>query len=150
MNAVIKRTSFARGNYVNATAFANPSVKFDPFIATSRLIDKVKTGTAKTDAVLITAVDRPTSPTKAQSFPAREFSILIPADFAVGVYSLQNRDDVAFSFKDADSTVYESVSGKLELEPSIGNNVKGKVDANLDGPNGATFQLKVEFQVLKS
>jgi hypothetical protein len=150
MNAVIKRISFAEGNYVTATAFATHK-EIPDFIATSRLIDKVKAGPNKTDAVLITAIDRPVPKTKAKSLPAREIHVCIAADFEPGVYALKNRDDVSFSFKDEDGTIYEGESGEIKLEPALGNNVKGSFNINLEVPNtdGETFILKGEFQVLK-
>ncbi|WP_460145890.1 hypothetical protein [Pseudomonas sp. S2_A02] len=151
MSAVIKRTSFAEGNYVNALAFANDK-EFPEFIATSRLIDRVKAGRKKTEAVLITAIDRPASKTRAKSLLARELHISIPANFEVGVYALKSRDDVSFSFKDADDTIYEGVSGSIQLEPAVGESVKGnfKVDLELPGTDGETFLLKGQFQVLKA
>lgn len=151
MNAVIKRTSFAAGNYVNASAFATDK-EFPDFIATSRLIERVKAGTKKTEAVLITAIDRPASNTKAKSFPARELHISIPKTFDVGDYPLKSRDDVSFSFKDADNTIYEGVSGNIVLEPAVGESVKGsfKVDVELPDTDGKTFLLKGNFQVLKA
>lgn len=152
MNAVIKRTSFAPGNYVNASAFANPDSVFPEFIATSRLITRIKTGVNKTEAVLITAIDRPASKTRAKSSPARELHISIPADLATGDYALKSRDDVSFSLKDADDTVYEGVSGAIQLEPAVGESIKGnfKVDLELPGTDGKTFLLKGSFQVLKA
>lgn len=152
MNAVIKRTSFAPGNYVNASAFANPDNVFPEFIATSRLINWVKTGINQTQAVLIRAIDRPVSNTRAKSLPARELHISIPANFEIGDYVLKSRDDVSFSFKDADDTIYEGVSGTIQLEPAVGESVKGnfKVDLELPGTDGKTFLLKGSFQVLKA
>ncbi len=151
MKAVIKRTSFADGNYVNAAAFATKT-EFPEFIATSRLIDNVKSGPQKTDAVLITAVHRPAAKTKAKSLAARTVYISLPANFAVGDYELRSRADVDFSFKDADGTVYESVSGNIKLEPALGDNVKGSFQAALEypGTGGETFTLKGNFQVLKA
>jgi hypothetical protein len=151
MSAVIKRTSFAEGNYVNASAFANDK-EFREFTATSRLINWVKAGRKKTEAVLITAIDRPASKTRAKSLPARELHISIPASFETGDYALKSRDDVSFSFKDADDTIYEGVSGNIQLEPSMGESVKGnfKVDLELPGTDGKTFLLKGQFQVLKA
>ncbi|WP_095187219.1 hypothetical protein [Pseudomonas sp. Irchel 3E19] len=151
MKAVIKRTSFASGNYVNAAAFATKT-EFPEFIATSRLIDKVKSGPQKIDAVLITAIDRPAANTKAKSLASRTLYISIPDNFEVGDYQLKSRPDVDFSLKDADGTVYESVSGKIKLEPALGDNVKGSFQADLEypGTNGETFTLKGNFQVLKA
>lgn len=150
-NAVIKRTGFAKGNYVIASAFATDK-KIPEFNATSRLIERVKAGPKKTDAVLITAIHRPVPNTKAKSLPARELFICIPADFTTGTYQLKSRDDVSFSFKDAENTIYEAVSGTIELEPAQGENVKGnfKVDLELPDTDGKTFLLKGSFQVLKA
>ncbi|MFS2096711.1 hypothetical protein ACCC96_27300 [Pseudomonas sp. Pseusp11] len=152
MNAVIKRTSFAPGNYVNASAFANTDKDFPEFIATSRLIDRVKTGINKTEAVLITAIDRPASKTRAKSSPARELHMSIPANGETGIFLLKSRDDVSASFIDADNTIYEAVSGKIEVESAAGENIKGKfnIDLELPGTEGKTFILKGEFQVLKA
>ncbi|OOG10680.1 hypothetical protein [Pseudomonas sp. C9] len=151
MNAVIKRTSFAEGNYINASAFATEKDITD-FIATSRLIDRVKSGPQKTETVKITAIDRPASKTKAKSLPARELVICIPADFAPGEYPLKSRDDVSFSFKDADDTIYEGISGDIVLEPGVGDSVKGnfKIDLEFPDTDGETFLLKGVFQVLKA
>jgi hypothetical protein len=152
MNTVIKRTSFAPGNYVNASAFANTDTEFPEFIATSRLIERVTTGIKKTEAVLIKAIDRPASKTRAKSSPARELHISIPANFEIGDYALKSRDDVNFSYKAADNTIYEGVSGSIQLEPAKGESVKGnfKVDLELPGTEGKTFLLKGSFQVLKA
>lgn len=151
MNAVIKRTSFADGNYVTASAFATDK-EVPEFIATSRLIERVKAGVKQTEAVLITAIHRPASKTKAKSLPARELHISIPADFAAGEYALKSRDDVSFSFKDADNTIYEGISGSIGLEAPVGEHVKGsfKVDLELPDTDGKTFLLKGNFQVLKA
>jgi hypothetical protein len=112
----------------------------------------VKAGPKKTEAVLITAIDRPVSKTKAKSFPARELHISIPATFDVGDYPLKSRDDVSFSFKDADNIIYEGISGNIVLEPAVGESVKGsfKVDLELPDTDGKTFLLKGNFQVLKA
>lgn len=150
MNAVIKQISFAPGNYVTASAFANPDNDFPEFIATSRLINRVKTGINQTEAVLIRAIDRPVSNTRAKSSPARELHISIPANFEIGDYVLKSRNDVNISFKDTDDTVYEGVSGSIQLEPAVGESVKGnfKVDLELPGTGGKTFLLKGSFLVL--
>jgi hypothetical protein len=151
MNAVIKRISFAPGNYVTATAFATHK-EIPEFIATSRLINKVKAGPNKIDAVLITAIDRPAPKTRAKSMPARDFYLSIPANFEPGVYPLKSRDDVSCSFKDGDSTLYEGVSGNITLEPALGDNVRGSFDVQLELPDtdGETFTYKGNFQVLKA
>jgi len=152
MNVVIKRTSFARGNYVNASAFATADKEFPEFIATSRLIERVKAGEKKIDAVLITAIDRPVPNTRAKSSPARELHICIPENLEVGDYALKSREDVSFSFKDTDDTIYEGIAGNIQLEPALENNVKGSFNVNLELLNteGKTFLLKGNFQVLKA
>ncbi|MHC8400875.1 hypothetical protein ACYZTX_15735 [Pseudomonas sp. MDT1-17] len=151
MTATIKPNSFANGNYVNASAFATGK-EFPEFIATSRLIERVKAGTKMTEAVLITAIHRPAPKTKAKNLPARELLISIPANFETGDYALKSRDDVSFSFKDEDNTIYEGISGNIVVEPATGERVKGtfKVNLEIPGTDEKTFLLKGNFQVLKA
>jgi hypothetical protein len=151
MNAVIKRISFAPGNYVTATAFATHK-EIPEFIATSRLIDKLKAGLNKIDTVKITAVERSTPKTRAKSSPVREIHMCVPGDFKTGVHFLKTRDDVSVSFIDEDGTLYEGVSGNITLEPALGDNVRGSFDVQLELPDtdGKTFPYKGNFQVLKA
>ncbi|RON24331.1 hypothetical protein BK660_01265 [Pseudomonas brassicacearum] len=152
MNAVIKRISFAEGNYVTATPYATHKV-IPEFIATSRLIDTVKSGPKKINTVKITAIDRPASKTRAKSSPAREICLCLPDSFEPGEYVLKTRDDVSSSFKDENGIVYEGVSGNITLQPTVGeNNVAGLFDINYELPDteGETFILKGKFQVLKA
>jgi hypothetical protein len=151
MSASIQRTSFAEGNYVTAAVYPS-NEKFPAFVATSRLIDKLKAGLNKIDTVKITAVERPTPKTRAKSSPVREIHMCVPGDFETGVHSLKTRADVSFSFKDEDGTIYEGDSGEIKLEPASGENVKGSFNVNLELPNtdGETFILKGNFQVLKA
>lgn len=151
MNAVIKPTSFAKGNYVIASAFATHK-EIPQFIATSRLIDKVKAGRDIIDAIKITAVHRPDKKTKAKSLPPREIYLCIPDNYEQGEHALKTRADVSFSFKDEDSTIYEGISGNITLEPALGENVKGSFVVQLERPDtdGETFICKGNFQVLKA
>jgi hypothetical protein len=151
MNAVIKRISFAEGNYVTADVFATHK-EIPAFVATSRFIDKLKAGLNKIDTVKITAVERPTPKTRAKSSPVREIHMCVPGDFETGVHSLKTRADVSFSFKDEDGTIYEGDSGEIKLEPASGENVKGSFNVNLELPNtnGKTFIIKGDFQVRKA
>lgn len=151
MSAVIKQISFAPGNYVTAKASANTGKSFADFIATSRLIDQVKVGTEKVNAVQITAIDRPASDTKAKSYPARELIIIIiiPKDYPVGKHEIKSRPDVALSFKD-DTAVSEAISGHIEIEPAVGSaNVKARFKVSVENADGTTFQLDGDLQVLK-
>ena len=149
MNAVIRRTSFAPGNYVTAKAFANTGTPVADFIATSRLIDQVKVGTQKLDAVQITAIDRQASVTKAKSYPAREIIIIIPKDYPVGKHVIKSSANVALSYKNGTS-VSEADKGYIEILPTVGSaNVKATFKADIENADGTTFQLGGEFQVLK-
>jgi hypothetical protein len=149
MSAVIKQISFAPGNYVTAKASANTGKSFADFIATSRLIDQVKVGTEKVNAVQITAIDRPASSTKAKSYPARELIIILPEDYPVGKHEIKSRPDVALSFKD-DTAVSEAISGHIEIEPAVGSaNVKARFKVSVENADGTTFQLDGDLQVLK-
>lgn len=152
MNAVIKRNSFAEGNYVNAEAFANSELEVLPFTANARLIDKVKAGRNKLDAMSITAIQRSDKKTRATHTSTRELTLVLPADLAVGKYEVKSRADVAFSFKDGDGKIYEGVSGEIEIEPASDENVKGRFNINIELPDAEenTFILKGKFQVLKA
>ncbi|EZP25881.1 DUF6252 family protein [Pseudomonas sp. RIT288] len=152
MNAVIKRTSFAAGNYVSAEAFANAQLEVNPFNANARLIDKVKTGRNKLDAMCITAIQRSDKNTRVSNTTTRELTFVLPADLAVGKYEVKSRDDVAFSFKNSDGKIYEGVSGEIEIEPASDENVKGRFNINIDMPDNEEniFILKGKFQVLKA
>ncbi|SFW80485.1 hypothetical protein [Pseudomonas sp. NFACC04-2] len=152
MNAVINQLSFAKGNYVTASAFSNHDKEFPEFAATSRLIEKKKAGVKQTETVVITAVDREEKQTRASITSKRELIISIPADYEPGSYELKTRDDVSFSLRDSDKTIYEGVSGTIDLVPAPEGNIKGKFNVNLELPdtNGETFILKGQFQVLKA
>jgi|UPI000362229C hypothetical protein len=149
MNAVIKRISFADGNYVTAKAYANTGPSFEDFSATSRLIDHVKVGTEKLGALKITAVDRPASDTKAKSYPAREIIFILPEGCPVGTYEIKSRPDVALSFKDG-TAVGEAISGEIEIEPTVDNaNVKATFKVDVENADGTKCQLDGKLQVLK-
>jgi hypothetical protein len=152
MNAVIRRTSFAEGNYVNAKAFANTELPFAEFAATSRLINKVKAGAKKLDAFCITAIERSDKRTRASQTTVRELTIVVPIDLDVGHYEVKGRDDVGFSLKNDDGTIYEGISGNISLTPASEGNVKGSFNVNIEMPNTEeqTFILKGDFQVLKA
>ncbi|MFJ2280308.1 DUF6252 family protein [Pseudomonas sp. NPDC087803] len=153
MNAVIKRTSFAEGNYVNAEAFANTELEVPPFVANARLINKVKAGLKKLDALSVTAIQRSDKNTRATSTSTRELSFVLPAALAVKTYQIKSSADVAFSFKNSDGKIYEAVSGEIEIEPANDDkNIKGRFNVNLELPDTEekTFVLKGSFQVLKA
>lgn len=152
MNAVIKRDGFAAGNYVIAKAFANTELTFVDFNATSRLIDKVKTGAKKLDALCITAIERSDKRTRASQTTVRELTILLPDSLDVGEYEVKGRDDVGFSLKNDDGTVYEGISGNISITPASEGNVKGSFNVNVEMPSTEeqTFILKGDFQVLKA
>jgi hypothetical protein len=150
MNAVIKRTGFAAGNYVIAKAYANPELPFAEFDATSRLIKNVKAGPNKLDALCITAIHRSYKVTRASKTTVRELIFVLPAKLEAGEYEVKSRDDVGFSFKDNDNTIYESSSGNISIEPASDGNVKGIFNVTLDLPDDKTFMLKGDFQVLKA
>lgn len=151
MNAATTQLSFAPGNYVTASAFATNGKDFPEFVATSRLIEKKKAGIKQTETVVITAIDREEKKTKASTTTTRELTISIPADYEPGSYELKTRDDVSFSLKESDKTIYEGVSGSIDLTPASEGNVKGKFNIDLELPDtdGQTFILKGQFQVLK-
>jgi hypothetical protein len=152
MNAVIKRTGFAAGNYVIAKAFANTELTFVDFNATSRLIGKVKAGAKKLDALCITAIERSDKRTRASQTTVRELTILLPDSLDVGEYEVKGRDDVGFSLKNDDGTVYEGISGNISITPASEGNVKGSFNVNIEMPNTEeqTFILKGDFKVLKA
>lgn len=150
MNAVIKRTGFAKGNYVIVEAFANTELRFDEFNATSRLISKVKAGANKLDAFCITAIERSDKHTRASPTTVREMTILLPESLENGKHEAKGRADVALSFKDKDNTVYEAISGHILIEPTSEENVKGSFNATFDLSEDNTFMLKGKFHVLKA
>ncbi|UZE21709.1 hypothetical protein LOY67_16815 [Pseudomonas sp. B21-056] len=152
MNAVINQLSFAKGNYVTASAFSNHGKEFPEFAATSRLIEKKKAGVKQTETVVITAVDREEKQTRASITSKRELIISIPADYEPGSYELKTRDDVSFSLRESDQTIYEGISGTIDLVPAPEGNIKGKFNVDLELPDtdGETFILKGQFQVLKA
>jgi hypothetical protein len=151
MNTVINRLSFAQGNYVTASAFSTHGKDFPEFAATSRLIEKKPAGISRTEAVVITAIDREEKKTRTTDTSTRELIISLPADFEPGVYELKTRDDVSLSLKES-TTIYEGVSGSIELVPASEGNVKGNFNVDLELPDGdgETFILKGQFQVLKA
>ncbi|MGU9805875.1 UNVERIFIED_CONTAM: hypothetical protein HPS20_15440 [Pseudomonas sp. CM11] len=151
MNAATYQLSFAPGNYVTASAFSTNGKDFPEFVATSRLIEKKKAGITRTEAVVITAIDREEKKTRATITSTRELIIIIPASFEPGSYELKTRDDVGFSLKES-TTIYEGISGSIELVPASEGNVRGNfnVDLELPGTNGQTMLLKGQFQVLKA
>lgn len=69
MNAATYQLSFAPGNYVTASAFSTNGKDFPEFVATSRLIEKKKAGITRTEAVVITAIDREEKRRGRQSLP---------------------------------------------------------------------------------
>ncbi|MCH4901972.1 MULTISPECIES: hypothetical protein [Pseudomonas] len=149
MNAVIRRTSFAPGNFVTAKAFANGGAPVADFTASSRLIETKKVGPDKIDAVEITAIDRPPSGTKAKTNPARELTLIVPDGFPIGKHVLTSRSDVAVSYKDG-TAISEGISGDIEIKPaSDQKNVAADFNVTLENADGTTFQLKGGFQVLK-
>lgn len=152
MNATIRRTSFAEDNYVNAKAFANTELPFADFNATSRLINKVKAGPKKLDAFCITAIERSDKRTRASQTVVRELTILFPGSLDVGEHEVKSRDDVGFSLKNDDGTVYEAISGKLIIERVSEGNVAGSFNVNIEMPNTdeQTFIFKGEFRVLEA
>ncbi|WLH10545.1 hypothetical protein PSH58_16745 [Pseudomonas hefeiensis] len=151
MNAATHQLSFAPGNYVTASAFSTNGKEFPEFVATSRLIEKKKAGITRTEAVVITAIDREEKKTRATVTSTRELTISIPANFEPGSYELKTRDDVSFSFK-ASTTIYEGISGSIELIPTSEGNVRGNFNVDLELPeaDGQTILLKGQFQVRKA
>jgi hypothetical protein len=152
MNAVISQMSFAHGNYVTASAFSTQGKDFPEFAATSRLIKKNVAGPARTETVVITAVDREEKMTRVSTTSTRELIICIPANYELGVHDLKTRDDVSFSFKDEENIVYEGIKGTIELVPASEGNVKGNfyIDVEIPDSEEQTFILKGQFQVLKA
>lgn len=150
INPVIKRSGFAEGNYFIADAFTGGKFSFEEFNATSRLIDRLKAGLKKLDVVKITAIERTLPHTRAGHPSVRELTISLPIELAIGKYEF--KDGTSFSFKDAEGKVVEASSGTLEILPSAGDVVKGKIKADLDvpGSEGETFALNASFQVLKA
>lgn len=152
MNAVINQLSFAQGNYVTASAFSTQGKNFPQFAATSRLIEKKAAGLARTETVVITAVEREAKKTRVSVTSTRELIMCIPANYELGVHKLNTRDDVSFSFRDADKVIYEGVSGTIELVPTSEKSIKGSfnIDVGIPGTDEQTFILKGQFQVLKA
>ena len=148
MNAVIRRTSFADGNFFTAKAFANTGTPFTDFTASSRLIDTVKVGPGKVDAEQITAIDRPPSVTKVKSNPAREITLVVPKGYPLDKHYISSGPDVALSIKDG-TTVSEAISGHIEIKPGTGGNVAASFKVVVENPDATTFQLDGDFQVLK-
>ncbi|MHA3737330.1 hypothetical protein ACXR0M_16910 [Pseudomonas sp. Eth.TT006] len=149
MNAVIRQISFAPGNFVTAKVFANSGDAVADFIASSRLIDNLKVGPDKIDAVQITAIDRPPSATKAKTYAARELTLIVPKGFPIGKHALTSSSDVAVSYKDG-TAISEGISGDIEIKPaSDQKNVAAAFNVTLENADGTTFQLKGDFQVLK-
>jgi hypothetical protein len=141
MNAVVKRVSFAEGNFVTASAQGNSN--FPEFIATSRLIEKIKIGSA--EVVLLTAIERVNN-------KLREIYISIPADLTPRTYNVQNNSQVSFGLK-IDDKIYESVAGEITLNPPLDDkNMAGsfKVEVEVPDSDGKTFVAKGNFQVLKA
>ncbi|TPG98131.1 hypothetical protein EAH72_04135 [Pseudomonas caspiana] len=142
MNAVVKRVSFAEGNFVTASAQGNSN--FPEFIATSRLIEKIKIGSE--EALLLTAIER------VKDNPLREIYISIPATLAPQTYNVQNNPLVSFGLK-IDDKIYESVAGEITLNPPLDDkNMAGsfKVEVEVPDSDGKTFVVKGNFQVLKA
>lgn len=149
MNAVIRRISFAPGNFVTAKAFANDGPPVADFIATSRLIDTQQVGPDKVDAVKITAIDRPPSDTRAKTYDAREITLIVPKDYPLGKHALSNSGGVAASYKNGNA-ISEGISGEIEIKAaSDQKNVAATFKILMENADETTFQLNGEFQVLK-
>jgi hypothetical protein len=149
MNAVIRRISFAPGNFVTAKAFANDGPSVADFTATSRLIDTIKVGPDKVDAVQITAIDRPPSDTRAKTYDAREITLIVPKDYPLGKHALSNSGGVAASYKNGDA-ISEGISGEIEIKAaSDQKNVAATFKIIMENADETKFQLNGEFQVLK-
>ncbi|CAH0270360.1 hypothetical protein [Pseudomonas brassicacearum] len=151
MNAATHQLSFAPGNYVTGSAFSTNGKDFPEFVATSRLIEKRKAGISQTEAIVITAIDREEKKTRASITSTRELIISIPANLEPGSYDLNTRDDVSFSLKES-TTIYEGISGSIELVPASEGNVRGNFNVDLELPetDGQTMLLKGQFQVRKA
>ena len=148
MNAVIRSTSFAPGNFFTAKAFANTGASFADFIASSRLINTIKVGPGKVDAEQIIAIDRPPSVTKVKSNPAREITLVVPKGYPLGKHDISSGPDVALSIKDG-TTVSEAISGHIEIKPDTGGNIAASINVVVENSDATTFQLKGDFKVLK-